>query len=72
MLYSIIPPEVVLDDATAPPDRVREVDVAPGVRLLVRTDQTGEWVERVIATDPRHYLNPDFWPGRPYRPQLRG
>ena len=72
MLYSIIPPEVVLDDSVVRPAGMREVDVAPGLRLLVRRDQAGEWIERVIATDPRHYLNPDFWPGRPYRPQLRG
>lgn len=72
MLYTIIPPEVILDDSAARLEATREVDVAPGVRLLLRLSASGERVERVIATDPRHYLNPDLVPGAPYRPELRG
>lgn len=67
MLYSIIPPEVILDDSAGALPQLREVDLGPGLRLVVRQSPAGECVDRVIATDPRHYLNPEWWPGQPYR-----
>lgn len=68
MLYSIVPPEVILDDSAVPPPELREVDLAPGARLLLRRSPAGDCVERVISTDPRHYLRPEFRPGQPYLP----
>jgi hypothetical protein len=75
LLYSILPPEVVFqedpDGATAARGLREVVLGASGVRLLLRRTPTGECVERVISSDPRHFLHPDLQPGSPYRPELR-
>ncbi len=68
MLYSIIPPEVVLTDSVQPVQELREVELGRGVRLLLRRTAAGDCVERILSTDPRHYLQADLCPGAPYPP----
>lgn len=73
MLYSILPPEIVLEPPpawAAPP--LREEPLGPGPdRLLLRPGPHGAVVERLVTTDPRRYLDPRLAPGTPYPPRAR-
>lgn len=73
MLYSIIPPEVVLRPADGPAAVLwEEVEASGARRLILRRDADGRVViERIISTEPRDYLDPALQPGQPYHPGRR-
>jgi hypothetical protein len=67
LLYTIVPVEAIFSDDD--PDEglisndtmVVEID---GTRLLVQQSGFGHGkVERIISTDPQHYLDPRWQPG---------
>lgn len=63
ILWTIIPVETILEDTE---DEGKEfVEVAwQGATLLVEpTGRASGRVERLISTDPVHYLNPSVQPG---------
>ncbi len=67
MIYSILPPEVVLADPaeTVPPSET--VPLGPGssaVLLVRRRPGGGATIQRVVSTDPRHFLDPALAPGQ--------
>jgi hypothetical protein len=70
MIWTILAPDMVLaaDQRSAgeggPPPLVERSTGKRGERLLCRVDHRGVIVvERLIATDPRRYLDPRFVPG---------
>lgn len=72
MIYSVVPPEVILSDIDGEPHATDAVPLAHGgtaVVLVRRLPGHGTVIERVISTDPRHYLDPTLAPGRPWSDQ---
>ncbi|MGQ9778900.1 MAG: YlzJ-like family protein [Bacillota bacterium] len=65
VLYTIIPPEVVMAEDEAGEIPVEEEILLPGgVRLLFRSDGRGRWVvSRLLSTDPQDFLDPRWTPG---------
>lgn len=65
ILYTPLAPEDIFGwGASAQADRVDLEDVE-GRPCLVRTSADGRrYLERLLSTDPRDYLNPRFAPGR--------
>lgn len=74
LIYSILPPEMVFDDSTdRPAPQWSEAVLADGsVRVILRVTGQGPVVERVLATDPRVYLDPALAPGTPFRGRRAG
>jgi hypothetical protein len=67
MMYSILPPEVVLADPAASVPPVDAVPLGPGssaVLLVRRLPGGGATIQRVVSTDPRHFLDPALAPGQ--------
>ena len=63
ILYTIMPPEVVLEGMNQPVKPPQEIDLG-NVKLLVETMGLNQGkVVRLISTDPQDYLNPNFQPG---------
>ncbi|NLG83493.1 MAG: ribonuclease [Firmicutes bacterium] len=65
ILYTIVPPEVVMaEDEDGEIALEEEVLLPGGARLLFRPDGKGRGiVSRLISTDPRDFLDPRFTPG---------
>ncbi|BAS28385.1 YlzJ-like family protein [Limnochorda pilosa] len=67
MLYTIYPPEMVLEEAEAA--RVLVEMAVGGRRILAARGPDGGWaLERLLSTDPADYLNPAFQPGAAVSP----
>lgn len=65
ILYTVVPPEAVWEEEAE--RRFIEVEVN-GVRLLAEPlDGTTAKVERVLSTDPSHFLDPRLQPGSTVR-----
>lgn len=65
ILYTVVPPEEVWEDG--PERRFVEVEVE-GVRVLAEPiDAASGRVERILSTDPNHFLNPALQPGSTIR-----
>lgn len=65
ILYTVVPPEEVWEEEVE--RRFIEVDV-DGVRVLAEPiDGTRGRVERILSTDPGHFLNPSLQPGSTVR-----
>ena len=67
MIYSVIPPDLILSDADGAPSAIDTVPLATGALVCVRR-LPGQCavIERVVSTDPRHYLDPNLAPGHPW------
>lgn len=66
ILYSIVPAEVVFQGSLGK-DEVKYFEAGyKGERVVVSqiTDQSCS-ISRLLSTNPRVYLNPEFQPGRP-------
>ena len=63
VLYTIVPPEFLFDDDD--PEEVVPVKAAVnGVPVLVVPTGEGKGrIERLLSTDPDHFLDPLFQPG---------
>lgn len=70
MLYSVIPPEDILFELPTAPATSMALPLGGAAQLLVvRSDGRGTTVvERLVATDPRHYLDPALHPGAAWPP----
>lgn len=64
MLYTSIPIEWIFEEEEGPPKKRREIDIN-GVHLVVEESdsQTYEIVQ-IISTNPSHYLDDKYQPGR--------
>ena len=69
LIYSVVPPEVILSETDGQPTATDAVPLAAGgsaVLLLRRPAGQPAVIERVVSTDPRHYLDPTLAPGQPW------
>lgn len=69
LIYSVVPPEIVLTDVEGRPAATDAVPLTAGGAALVlvrRLAGQGAVIERVVSTDPRHFLDPSLTPGQPW------
>ena len=59
-LYTIVPYDMVLAPDNNGPLELKERQQPDGSRVVLRSDGT---VERLISTDPQHYLSSHLTPG---------
>jgi hypothetical protein len=71
LLYTIVPPEVIFEEAVEPEfqnwqkseTRAFEINFN-GRNFMLQSLSDGQFkIDRLISTDPRDYLNPDWQPG---------
>lgn len=62
MIYSIVPPEQLFY-ADIKQERM-EVSINGEKVILLKNDDNTYTVERLISTNPKAYLKPEFMPGR--------
>ncbi len=66
ILYTMMPQELIYPQ-TEMEDHIKFVDVN-GVSLAVSSSQNGEYtIERVMSTDPQHFLDGRYSPGQKIR-----
>lgn len=64
ILYTVLDIESVLHTPAEDAQGVLENAVVAGVPVLVRRTKNGNVsLERVLSTDPYHFLRPEFAPG---------
>lgn len=61
MIYSVIPPEQLYYEETKQ-ERI-EVIINGERVILLKNDNNTYTIDRLISTNPKAYLNPDFMPG---------
>lgn len=71
ILWSIIPPELILQDIDSPP-KFEEIQCNNIKMLVEKISPTQCKVSRLLTTDPQDYLDPQIQPGSilTYKPIL--
>lgn len=71
ILWSIIPPELILQDIDSPPN-FEEIQCNNIKMLVEKISPTQCKVSRLLTTDPQDYLDPQIQPGSilTYKPIL--
>lgn len=65
MLWTVVPMDELLDDDDGG-GSVAEMSVG-GATIVVHTDGAGRRrVQRLLSTNPHHYLRPEWQPGAPW------
>lgn len=64
MLYTAIPIEWILEEEEAPPKKRREMEIN-GVRLILEETSSDSYeIVQLISSNPSHYLDGQYQPGR--------
>jgi|GEM_PF-399061 len=63
MIYSIIPPDRLLYNPEDDKQVRMEVNINGEQVVLLKNDNNTYTIERLISTNPKAYLNPEFAPG---------
>lgn len=67
ILYTMMPQELIYPQTDIENNHLKYVDLH-GVSLAVSPAQNGEYtIERVMSTDPQHYLDVRYLPGQKIR-----
>ncbi|MEH7382582.1 YlzJ-like family protein [Bacillus sp. JJ1533] len=67
ILYTMMPQELIYPQTDMEDNQFKYVDVN-GVSLAVSHSQNGEYIiERVMSTDPQHFLDGRYSPGQKIR-----
>ncbi|THE14527.1 ribonuclease [Bacillus timonensis] len=67
ILYTMMPQELIYPHTDMEDNQLKYVDL-DGVSLAVSQSQNGEYtIERVMSTNPQHYLDGRYSPGQKIR-----
>ncbi|MFS0823553.1 YlzJ-like family protein [Bacillus sp. 1P02SD] len=67
ILYTMMPQELIYPNTEMEDNQLKYVDLN-GVPLAVSQSQNGEYtIERVMSTNPQHYLDGRYSPGQKIR-----